>query len=159
MTQNVVMYTVEVNTENPDNILLPYLTANVRFVARSETNALLVPNVALRWMPSSLAQVVPDARSWKPADTEANSSPSKSSKQNKATSPSHPLVEGRTGTVWLKDGEFVRPVDVKAGTSDGANTAIISDRLHEGQEVITGEIVETAQTGTQNPFIPQFRRR
>ena len=159
MTQNVVMYTVEVNTENPDNILLPYLTANVRFVARSESNALLVPNAALRWMPSSLAQVVPDARSWKPADSEANSPPSKSSQQNKATSPSHPIVEGRTGTVWLKEGEFVRPVDVKAGTSDGANTAIISDRLHEGQEVVTGEIVETAQTGTQNPFIPQFRRR
>jgi HlyD family secretion protein len=159
MTQNVVMYTVEVNTENPDNILLPYLTANVRFVARSESNALLVPNAALRWMPSSLAQVAPDARSWKPADSEANSPASKSSKLNKATSPSHPIVEGRTGTVWLKDGEFVRPVDVKAGTSDGANTAIISDTLHDGQEVVTGEIVETAQTGTQNPFIPQFRRR
>lgn len=159
MTQNVVMYTVEVNTENPDNILLPYLTANVRFVARSESNALLVPNAALRWMPSSLAQVVPDARSWKPADSEANSPASESSKQNKATSPSHPIGEGRTGTVWLKEGEFVRPVDVKAGTSDGENTAIISDRLHDGQEVVTGEIVETAQTGTQNPFIPQFRRR
>src|SRR6266404_2921155 len=91
MTQNVVMYTVEVNTENPDNILLPYLTANVRFVARSETNALLVPNGALRWMPSSLEQVVPDARSWKPADSEANSPASKSSKQNKATSPSPPI--------------------------------------------------------------------
>ena len=31
MTQNVVMYTVVVNTENPDNVLLPYLTANVDF--------------------------------------------------------------------------------------------------------------------------------
>src|SRR6266571_6084905 len=71
MTQNVVMYTVEVNTENPDNILLPYLTANVRFVARSETNALLVPNAALRWTPSSLAEISPDSRSWKPADPEA----------------------------------------------------------------------------------------
>jgi HlyD family secretion protein len=37
MTQNVVMYTVEVNTENPDRLLLPYLTANVRFVARQES--------------------------------------------------------------------------------------------------------------------------
>ena len=53
MTQNVVMYTVEVNTENPDKLLLPYLTANVRFVARQESNALLVPNAALRWTPSS----------------------------------------------------------------------------------------------------------
>src|SRR5204863_5536949 len=44
MTQNVVMYTVEVNTENPEHVLLPYLTANVRFVVHGETNALLVPN-------------------------------------------------------------------------------------------------------------------
>ena len=40
MTQNVVMYTVEVNTENPDKLLLPYLTANVRFVARQELHSL-----------------------------------------------------------------------------------------------------------------------
>ena len=51
MTQNVVMYTVEVNTENPDNVLLPYLTANVHFIVNNETNVLLVPNAALRWSP------------------------------------------------------------------------------------------------------------
>src|SRR6266850_4723071 len=60
MTQNVVMYTVEVNTENPDNILLPYLTANVRFVVQKEPDALMVPNSALRWSPSSAAQIAPD---------------------------------------------------------------------------------------------------
>src|SRR6266513_3364454 len=49
MTQNVVMYTVEVNTENPDKLLLPYLTANVRFVAREETTVHLVPIASLRW--------------------------------------------------------------------------------------------------------------
>src|SRR4029077_9880340 len=42
MTQNVVMYTVEVNTENPGDILLPYLTANVRFIVKKEGNTLLV---------------------------------------------------------------------------------------------------------------------
>ena len=62
MTQNVVMYTVEVNTENPDNTLLPYLTANVHFVVRAETNTLIVPNAALRWSPSSFAQIAADAR-------------------------------------------------------------------------------------------------
>src|SRR6266403_1030829 len=151
MTQNVVMYTVEVNTENPDNILLPYLTATVRFVARSETNALLVPNVALRWMPSSLAQVAPGARSWKPADQETKApATSKTSKQGKAASLSPPTGEGHVGTVWLIDGDFVRPVEVKTGASDGANTAVASDILEEGQPVVTGEIVETAQTGTRN---------
>ncbi|MBQ9694157.1 MAG: efflux RND transporter periplasmic adaptor subunit, partial [Kiritimatiellae bacterium] len=47
MSSNVVTYTVEVATENPDSLLLPYLTANVRFVlAESPENALLVPAAA-----------------------------------------------------------------------------------------------------------------
>jgi hypothetical protein len=40
-----------------------------------------------------------------------------------------------------------------------ANTAITSDTLLDGQEVVTGETRESAQSGTQNPFIPQFRKR
>lgn len=52
MSSNVVTYTVEVATENPDSILLPYLTANVRFIlAESPEDALLVPAAALRWRP------------------------------------------------------------------------------------------------------------
>src|SRR5499427_7140891 len=62
MNQNVVTYTVEVDVENPDQSLLPYLTANARFILANEKNVLLVPNVALRWMPSSLAQVAPAYR-------------------------------------------------------------------------------------------------
>jgi HlyD family secretion protein len=154
MTQNVVMYTVEVNTENPGNILLPYLTANVRFVIHSETNSLLVPNAALRWTPSSLTQVSPEARSWKPADTEPKN-PAKASKgpNQKTNSKEH------MGTVWLKEGEFVRPLEVKTGTSDGVSTAVASSELRDGQEVVTGEILQTALSGTQNPFIPPVRKR
>src|ERR1017187_4655583 len=75
MTQNVVMYTVEVNTENPDNTLLPYLTANVHFMVRKESDVLLVPNAALRWSPSSPAQIASDARSRNPVDPPAGNSP------------------------------------------------------------------------------------
>jgi HlyD family secretion protein len=133
MTQNVVMYTVEVNTENPGNILLPYLTANVRFVVHSETNALLVPNTGLRWSPSSLAQISPEARSWNPTNEHS--------------------------TIWLKEGDFVKPVSVKAGATDGANTVVTAEALHDGQEVVTGESAESSQSGTHNPFIPQFRKK
>jgi HlyD family secretion protein len=53
MSSNVVTYTVEVATENPDSLLLPYLTANVEFIlGRSPTDALLVPQAALRWQPA-----------------------------------------------------------------------------------------------------------
>src|SRR6266700_3378331 len=65
MTQNVVLYTVEINIENADKLLLPYLTANVRFIVRKEADALVAPNVALRWLPSSTMQIAPDLRSSK----------------------------------------------------------------------------------------------
>ncbi|MCL4501688.1 MAG: efflux RND transporter periplasmic adaptor subunit, partial [Deltaproteobacteria bacterium] len=51
MTQNVVTYTVEVTTDNSDGKLLPYLTANVKFVVGESKNVLTVPNAALRWEP------------------------------------------------------------------------------------------------------------
>jgi HlyD family secretion protein len=154
MTQNVVMYTVEVNTENPDKVLLPYLTANVHFVTTKESNALLVPNAALRWSPSSLAQISPDVRTQNQVDPSPGDSggDSKSSRQNKGS-------KDHQGTIWWKDGEFVRPLEVKVGTSDGANTAVTGENLLEGQEVVTGEIAANSQTSTKNPFLPPVMKR
>src|SRR5204863_6291083 len=51
MTQNVVTYTVVVDTDNANGKLLPYLTANVQFEVNSRPNVLEVPNAALRWRP------------------------------------------------------------------------------------------------------------
>ncbi len=52
MTSNVVTYTVEVTTDNPEGMLLPYLTANVSFIEeKSPEGSLLVPASALRWKP------------------------------------------------------------------------------------------------------------
>ncbi len=153
MTQNVVMYTVEVNTENPDSVLLPYLTANVHFVTRKESNVLLVPNAALRWTPSSLAQISPDTRSPQHGDPPGDPPGNAKSAKQKIDS------RARLGTIWLKDDEVVRPLDVKMGASDGVNTAVAADNLEEGQEVVTGEAIDAAQNATKNPFVPQIRRR
>jgi HlyD family secretion protein len=150
MTQNVVMFTVEVNTENPDNLLLPYMTANVHFIVQKESGVLLVPNAALRWSPSSPAQISLDARSSK-LDPPGDSGP-KASKKDK------PAMKS-AGTIWVKDGEFVRPVEVTVGTSDGISTSIVADTLQEGQEVVTGETTQAAQAGIKNPFIPQVPQR
>ena len=55
---NVVTYTVEVNCDNPEGKLLPYLTANVQFEVERDPNVLMVPNSALRWYPSDVDEVV-----------------------------------------------------------------------------------------------------
>jgi HlyD family secretion protein len=152
MTQNVVMYTVEINTENPENILLPYLTASVRFVVRQEANALLVPNAGLRWSPSSLAMVAPDAR-------QANSTAAAKDDPPADTKAASAKTPKDSGTIWVTDGEFVRPVEVKLGISDGVNAVVLADNLQEGQEVVTGETRGNAQAGTQNPFLPPTIKR
>jgi HlyD family secretion protein len=147
MTQNVVMYTVEVNTENPDNVLLPYLTANVNFTVGNQSNVLLVPNAALRWSPSSPNEIAADVRLQNSIDPPAGNNPSGAKG-----------AMGKQGIIWLKDGEFVRPVEVKVGTSDGSNTAVAADNLKEGEEVVTGKTTGPEQGGTQNPFVPHFIR-
>ncbi len=59
MTQNVVTYTVEVITDNSDGKLIPYLTANLKFMVAERRDVLLVPNAALRWTPQP-DQIAPE---------------------------------------------------------------------------------------------------
>ncbi|MGZ4987137.1 MAG: efflux RND transporter periplasmic adaptor subunit, partial [Limisphaerales bacterium] len=144
MTQNVVLYTVEIDVDNSDKVLLPYLTANVRFILSRETNALLVPNAALRFSPSSMAQSAP-----------ASGHPNEARAETAADGPKGGKNSQRT--IWVKTGEAIRPVEVTTGISDGANTAVVADGLHEGDEVITGEIAMT-KTDVKNPFLPKVMR-
>lgn len=52
-TDNVVNYTAVVEVENPERKLLPGMTATVEFVTGAAENALLVPNAALRFRPTT----------------------------------------------------------------------------------------------------------
>jgi HlyD family secretion protein len=153
MAQNVVLYTVEVDIENPDKLLLPYLTANVRFILSRETNVLLVPNAALRWAPSSVAEIAPDARPVQLSDPPAGGGPPGGGPP--AGGPGEEKSSHRT--LWLKEGEFVRPIEVTAGTSDGVNTVVAAEGLREGQQIVVGEAT-AAQADVKNPFLPRLLR-
>ena len=59
--QNVVTYTVVVETPNASLLLVPGMTANVRIIADSRDNVLKVPNAALRWRPAGTAAAKDDA--------------------------------------------------------------------------------------------------
>jgi HlyD family secretion protein len=159
MTQNVVTYTVEVDVDNQryGNILKPYLTTNLQFVVDQKPSVLQVPNAALRWRPQP-NQVAPDARKAyeqarrKKQNTAgaatgtpgANASPAASDK------PRH-----NRGTVWVVDGDFVRPVRVTVGLSDGTSTEILAG-LKEGQQVVIGEEHQGGGGDTSNPFAPKL---
>ncbi len=181
MTQNVVTYTVVVNVNNddgkldpysakaatqgtrnrpdvpPGDKLLPYLTANLQFKVDERTDALLVPNAALHYRPSSLALVAPEYRSQyeqglRRATTEEGAA-------------EHTNKKRRTrATLWVPDGDCVRPVKVRIGLTDGLMTEVAEvdkDQLTPESEVITGEneAAGTHESGTVNPFGPSSVRK
>ena len=155
MTQNVVTYTVEINADNSDNALLPYLTANVQFEVERRENVALVPNVALRWVPSSSDQITPDAAGGAKAGPTTNPAAG-----GKGKRPEGGGADRRAGMVWVQDGPYVKSIRVKVGRTDGTNTEITSDELKDGTPVVIGEIrPEQAAEDAKNPFMPQFGRR
>jgi HlyD family secretion protein len=140
MTNNVVTYTVEINTDNLDGRLKPYLTANVRFLVGQYNNVLLVPSSALQWRPQP-NQIAPEARD------ASDKGRKKSGKEN-----------SDVGTLWVQDGGYVRPIKVKLGASDGANTEIEGEGLEAGTKVVMGEVRANEGNGGANPFAPQMFR-
>jgi HlyD family secretion protein len=159
MTNNVVTYTVEVLTDNPTDSthpngkLLPYLTANLKFEVDKRQGALTVSNEALRWKPD-LKQVAPDARA-AVQKAQSRHPPAAQDGQDKDAEAST-LGAPNKGVVWMQDGQFVRPVKVKLGLSDGARTEITGGDLKEGDEVVSGDALVVADGGGSNPFAPQM---
>src|SRR5262249_58521205 len=100
-------------TDNSDGKLVPYLTANLQFEVSKHTQALLVPNAALRWKPNP-ALVAPEAR----ADYVRTQRRGKTPAGDQPPAPAEREPPDR-GLVWVEDGGFVRPVKVRIGLSDG----------------------------------------
>jgi HlyD family secretion protein len=155
MTQNVVTYTVEINTDNSDGKLLPYLTANVLFEIAQQKNILMVPNSALRWTPS-LEQVVPEARQFLLNREQSKPPTTRKAPRGAGNIPG----AAKQGMIWVKEGSLVRPMEVTAGLTDGTMTEIKAGNLKEGIEIVMGESEGTEAEGTTNPFAPKlFGRR
>jgi HlyD family secretion protein len=144
MNQNVVTYTVVVNTENKDLKLLPYLTANLSFRVDDRDDVLQVPNAALRWKPQP-AQVAPEYRTAYEQDQRRQAAADDSRAHGQAT-------------VWVEDGGYVRPIPVRTGLSDGNRTEVVEVQqgaLQAGTPLVTGEN-RTQAAAADNPFAPKI---
>jgi HlyD family secretion protein len=108
-TQNVVTYDVVIAVDNSDLTLLPGMTAYVTIQVNSVQHVLIVPNAALRVHLATRAPV-------------------------NATATSNPELQ----TLYLLTVNGPRLMRVKTGITDNQNTQVISQRLREGDTVITG---------------------
>jgi HlyD family secretion protein len=121
VVQNVVTYTTIVSAPNPDCLLLPGMTAQLRIVVSDTGEVLKIPGQALRFRPAEAA-----SRSARRSQTEAASSKA-------------------LATVWLvgDDGQ-PSPIAVKLGATDDNGAELLDGQLAEGQQLIIG--VASTQT-------------
>lgn len=126
--QNVVTYDVVIKVDNPELRLKPGMTANVSIIIGKKTDALRIPNAALRFRPSE-----PD----------------------KGKAPRDSSARQKDGpSVWILQDGKPHSVRIKTGISDGSYTECVSGDIREGQEVIVEEIVKGK--GRQAPAGPRF---
>lgn len=123
--QNVVTYDVVVTVDNPDKILMPGMTAYVNITVAKRDDALLVPNAALRFHPSDSSIQRRASRNsefeQQPEQASQNSSP------------------GTQGTVYILDGDKLKPVRVRIGITDNRMSEVLSGNLKEGDQVVVNE--------------------
>ena len=137
--QNVVTYNVRINVANPEQVLLPGMTAYVNIAVAQHNDVLLVPNAALRFKPADAAEKKPE-NGQKPASTAATSPGDGGGTAGKGGGDKKGKKrDGQSGTVYVLVGEEIKPVSVQLGITDNRNTEIVGGDLKVGDRVITGE--------------------
>lgn len=129
VVSNVVTYTAVISAANPDQILLPGMTANVRIVTAQKDSVLKAPNAALRF---------------RPPQTEEKSAPG-GRPSGAASGPGGGGGRpgggrgGSSGKLWVlgADGKL-QAIEIKTGINDGSFTEVVEGEIAEGREVIVG---------------------
>ena len=138
LSSNVVTYTVEIDVDNADLTLLPYLTASVEFETEAVRDALAVPSRALRYTPSGAppppAAEGADGAVWlAPADGEKT--------------PPRPVPV----KVLLNNGSLAAVEPLEAGAfAPGARVVVREEAAAEGKAAAP------SSSGSKNPFMPNM---
>ena len=133
LVENVVNYTVVVDVENKDRLLLPGMTATVDFSVEAATDVFKIQNSALRFRPT------PEMM-----QTLRESGGERRRRGDEAGA--------RAARLWILgvDGKL-SVIPIETGLTDGQWTEISGDGIEEGMEAIAGVISEETPA-TSNPF-------
>jgi HlyD family secretion protein len=161
--ENVVNYTVVVAVDNPDGKLLPGMTATVEFVTGSVSNALLVPNAALRFRPTeAMFAEVRAARGEnsggaQPQQRQAREGSERAPAADRGNNSQRLNAAGRrqanVAMLWYLDERGkLEMARARTGITDGQRTQVESDELREGMQVIVGVTQAAQASESANPF-------
>jgi HlyD family secretion protein len=139
-TANVVTYNIVVSVDNPDQKLLPGMTAYVNINFAKHENVLLVPNAALRY---------------KPKNEEIKLAMKKDNKTNDAKSKLKNDGFG-SGKVYVLRNNKPEMIRVQTSITNGKFTEIISSDIKPNEFVITADMANDQKSGpsSQGPNRP-----
>lgn len=121
--QNVVTYDVVISVDNPDQVLLPGMTAYVSITVAESKDVLQVPNAALRFHPAEAVT--------KKGGGEAASG------------------NGQQGTVYVLDHGQLKAVAVSIGITDNRMSEVLSGALKPGDKVVVGDRQASGNSGSR----------
>jgi HlyD family secretion protein len=144
---NVVTYDAVISVTNSDYKLKPGMTANVAIIVAQRSDALKIPNAALRFRPPENAIILTNATDEVTTTNQATGGQrGQRGKGNR-----------NVRTVYMLAGEEhaakLQPVQIKTGINDGIFTEV-TEGLKEGDKLVTGVVATDAANATQaaNPF-------
>jgi hypothetical protein len=124
----------------------------------------MAPNAALRWTPSA-ENIAPEYREGPATASGGASATAKGAQTND--------VPSNRRLLWTAEGQYVRPIPVCAGLTDGVLTEVKGEGAQEGMEVVLGMQTSSASGSssassasgtsssapsgaTTNPFTPKM---
>ena len=180
-TSNVVTYTVVITAENPDQKLLPGMTATCTIVTQEVEDAIAIPVKALKFTPADGTPMADPKSMPRPPHSEGDSAFAKGefAKGNFPPPPGDmkgppPGGSGKFGPpstfkkradgkkpsgnmVWISIDGKAAPRPVKTGISDGVNIQILKGLSVGDSVVVSQETISAAKSeksGTSSPFMP-----
>jgi HlyD family secretion protein len=178
VVQNVVNYTVIVDAQNEDNLLLPGMTATVDFLVEERTDVLLVPNAAMAFQATPAMQAKFREQMKKRMESLPDSVKARFRGQGGrgggvggmgqgaggpgggAIGQGGALPEGMVRVWYIGDNGEPAATIFKKGASDGKVTEIERSRdLKQGVKVIIGYAESNKQEAKQAQPGPQMRFR
>lgn len=171
-TSNVVTYTVVITAENPEQKLLPGMTATCTIVTQEITDAIAIPVKALKFTPADGTPMAEPPKGMRPPHGEHSDSTSANGdfakgdfkKGNFPPPGSFPKSfkkrpDGKKPSgnlVWVNIDGKAAPRPVKTGISDGVNIQILKG-LSVGDSVVVSQETVTAtkeKSSASSPFMP-----
>jgi len=165
--ENVVNYVVSIAVPNPEDRLLPGMTATVEFIVAESKDVLRVPNAALRFRATDAMQA--ELRKQREASGADSTGGSRGRPERGAAGAAgaaggsggalqregmrRSAGSGDRATLWILD-ESGKPAAVfaRTGITDGQVTEITGPRVSEGMQVIATIVTSSQAATATNPF-------